>query len=524
MTQQSYRWPPVIAAVCCVLAVATGRDGLAQYEIAFSTYAGGKRWEHARDVCTDQAGNVYVVGGTASSDFPTTPGAFDRTFDDTGRRLGDAGPCDAFVMKFSPEGRLVWSTLLGGPNYDRAYAVEVDKWGNVYVAGRAGPGFPVTTDSFQPTFAGSRYNAFYGDQNGFVAKLSPDGRRLLWASYVGVGELCRDLAIDAAGNVYLPMGWNAHSHRVPLPAWMRTALAHAYQPNPAGDIDCGIVKVRADGKAVCWATWIGGSGKETQEAAIRVDCRGRPVILLNTRSDDIPTTLDVTSGERGDEDAYVAMFSADGSRMLWSVRLGGPGDDWALGTHNLAVDRSGNVYVAITAAAGFRAPGLRRIGPCGGATDIAVVRLSDGGSVLGSVLVGGSRSDSVDGITVDPAGNVFVTGATASPDFPTTGGAAQRTPAGGQDALAIVLTPDLQAPRYMTLLGGSSDDRGRSACHGPQGRLYLVGATTSVDWPVKRPFQARFAGTNDPRWANGDCVLVCLRPTVADRKSVIQRD
>lgn len=509
MLHPASRYREMVVALCFALALLVD-CGLGQYEIVFSTYAGGRQWEHARDVCTDAEGNIYVVGGTASADFPTTPGTFDRTFNGGGRELGDAGPCDAFVMKFSPDGRLIWSTLVGGPNYDRAYAVEVDRWGNVYVAGRAGPGFPVTADSFQPDYAGSPRTGFYGAQNGFVAKLSPDGRQLLWASYVGVGELCRDLALDASGNVYLPLGWGPNSSRATPPAWMHTAFRSAYQPTPAGGVDCGIVKVRSDGKAVLWATWLGGSGKESQEASIRVDRAGRPVILLNTRSDDIATTLDASSRDSGDEDAYVAMLSADGARLLWAVRLGGPGHDWALGTHNLALDSEGNAYVTITAAPGF--PHQGQIGPCGGPTDIAVVKLSRSGRLLGSVCIGGSRADSADGIAVDSMGNVFFTGGTNSPDFPVTVGALQQTFAGKRDALAVVLSADFRTLRYATFLGTASDDRGRSACLGPDGRLCLVGATTGSDWPVKRPFQAKFAGTSDPRWANGDCVIVCLRP------------
>ena len=67
------------------------------YELAFSTYFGGGTWEHARDICTDHDGNIYVVGGTSSRDFPTTPGAYDRTFHAGGKQIGDAGLCDGFV-------------------------------------------------------------------------------------------------------------------------------------------------------------------------------------------------------------------------------------------------------------------------------------------------------------------------------------------------------------------------------------------------------------------------------------------
>ena len=166
----------LILLVLCTVGRAAEKAG---YELAFSTYVGGERWEHARDICTDSDGNIYVVGGTASCDFPTSPGAYDRTFDVAGKQIGPAGLCDAFVMKFSPDGKLIWSTLLGGPNYDRAYAVEIDRKGDVYVAGRAGQGFPVSEGAFQKEYGGSRYNGFYGSENGFVAKLSPDGNKLM---------------------------------------------------------------------------------------------------------------------------------------------------------------------------------------------------------------------------------------------------------------------------------------------------------------------------------------------------------
>jgi hypothetical protein len=86
--------------------------------LVFSTYIGGSRQDSIRDVATDREGNIYITGGTESSDFPTTPGAYDTTFN---------GWHNVFVTKFHPEGNLLWSTFLGGPNYDRAYAIEVDR-------------------------------------------------------------------------------------------------------------------------------------------------------------------------------------------------------------------------------------------------------------------------------------------------------------------------------------------------------------------------------------------------------------
>jgi hypothetical protein len=98
---------PLTETVCAVCLIWTVLSSVAHaadeggYELAFSTYVGGESWEHARGICTDREGNIYVVGGTASRHFPTTPRAYDRTFHADGKQIGAAGLCDAFLMKFS---------------------------------------------------------------------------------------------------------------------------------------------------------------------------------------------------------------------------------------------------------------------------------------------------------------------------------------------------------------------------------------------------------------------------------------
>ncbi len=499
---------------CSTMPVTVLRSADEEYGVAFSTYVGGSNWEHARDVFADRDGNVYMVGGTASRDYPTTPGAYDQEFNDGGKQLGAAGQCDAFVSKFDPAGRLIWSTLLGGPNYDRAYAVEVDAMGFVYVAGRAGPGFPVTDGAFQTKYGGSRYNGFYGSQNSFAAKLSPDGRRLIWSSFVGVGELCRDLAIDGDGNVYLPLGWNTRSADVQAPEWFTHAFENAFQKKPAGNLDCGVIKIDGDGSRVVWATWLGGSSKDTQEASIRIDTRNRVYIVFNTTSKNVPTTPGACARKHnGGDDGFVAAISADGSRLVYGTYLGGSGVDWAVSTHTLAIDADGNAYVSVcTKSADFpTTPGAfdrKRDGP----TDIAIVKLSPTGALLQSTFVGGNGSEGADGIYVDPRGNVFFVGQTDSDDFPVTSNACQGEYAGGKDAVIVRLSADFSHILYSTYMGGESFDTGRSAYLGADGNLYLTGAANGPGWPVRNAYQAEFAGGGGPRWGNGDCILTRFKP------------
>ena len=501
--------------LCLAMSAAALGANNEQYDIVFSTYIGGGNWEHARDVFADRQGNIYMVGGTASTDYPTTPGAYDQDFNGGGKQIGAAGQCDAFVTKFDPEGKLIWSTLLGGPNYDRAYAVEVDARGYVYVAGRAGPGFPVTEGAFQTDYGGSRYNGFYGSQNGFAAKLSPDGERLIWSSFVGVGELCRDLAIDADGDVYLPLGWNTRSPDVQKPDWFAHAFSGALQKKPAGNLDCGIVKVKGDGSRVLWATWLGGSGKDTQESSIRVDTRNRVYIVFNTNSKDLPTTPGAFARtHNGGDDGYVAAIQADGSGLVYGTYLGGSGVDWAVSTHTLAIDVGGNAYVCVcTKSTDFPTTPGAFDGNRDGPTDIAIVKLSPTGALLRSTLIGGSGSEGADGIYVDRTGKVFFVGQTDSNDFPVTSNACQGKYAGGKDAVIVRLSSDFSRLLYSTYLGGAAFDTGRSAYLGQDGSLYLTGAVNGPGWPVKNAYQSTFAGGGGRRWGNGDCILTRLKPT-----------
>jgi hypothetical protein len=495
---------------CCrviliVMAMASLTFAADSYDLTFSTYFGGSDWEHARDVVVDKSGNIYVVGGTASPDFPTTPGAYSRLLQTGGTQ--EFGPCDIFVVKFAPDGALLWSTLVGGPNYDRAYGVEVDEQGYVYVAGRAGPGFPVK-NAFQPDFDGVD-NGSYGMQNAFVLKLEPDGSDLVWASYVGVSTLCRDIAIDENGDVYIPGGrWN--TSKTPPAEW----FANAYQKEPPGGIaDCGAIKIKSDGSKVLWATWLGGSAQDNSAASIRVGPDGKVYIGGSTFSPDFPTTAgahDRTYG--GQADFFVACLTPDGSDLVYGTYLGGPGNEW-ISTHNLAVDGFGNAYVAVpTSSPNYPVTeGAFQQTFRGGETDWVITKLSPSGALLASTLLGGSDSENPDGIYVGSEGRVFITGETQSADFPLTADAYQSQKNAGTEAVVVMLSSDLKKLLYATYLGGGANDNGRSGCLGADGSLYLTGSSDGAGWPAKNAYQNTFAGGGG-NYGNGDCILAGFSP------------
>lgn len=481
--------PHIIAIFCAILSssVITADD----YRVEFSTYLGGSLWEHARDVVADADGNIYIVGGTKSDNFPTTPGAFQRTHNKTGKKIGSGGYCDAFVCKFSPDGKLIWSTLLGGPNYDRAYAVEVDGSGFVYVSGRSGPGFPTTAGSFQPQFRGTD-NGIYGMQNGFVARLKPDGSQVEWAAHVGVGQLCRDLSIDDKGDVYLALHYTGKG---PLPPdeW----FANAYQKRPAGDVEIGAIKIASDGSAVEWATWFGGSGREVPNCGVRLDADRNVFLNFTTQSADVPTTSDSHDQTyNGGNDAFVAKLSPDGSTLLYGTYFGGTGNEEGNSTHNLAVDSQGNAYLA-SSTDSTDLPvtnGVVQELHAGGQRDAFVAKFSPTGQLDRCTYIGGTGQDGPDGVYAATDGSVFLTGLTDSRDFPVTSNAIQSKLAAPKDALMVVLSPEFDRLQFSTLFGGSSYDDGRSCFLDERGNLYVTGSTNGPGWPTTNAWQNEFAG------------------------------
>jgi hypothetical protein len=500
------------------------------YDPAFSTYIGGTRSDWIRDVCVDNQGNIIAVGGTQSPDFPTTPGAYCRTFHLGGRSLGSGGPCDVFVMKFSPDGQLLWSTLLGGPNYDRAYGVEADSQGYIYVAGRAGEEFPVTPGAFQTTFidtVGTNLG-LYGKQNGFVAKLAPDGSQLIWASYVGSGQLCRDIAIDDQNDIYVPSGWNGVGQAPPA-AW----FANGYQKAPRGggnptgaDGDTCVLKIKSDGSQILWGTWLCGSGRDKIAAMVRVDPNGYVYYAGWTNSADMPTPGNGrhTYGG-GPNDFYVARLTPDGSDLVYGTYLGGSGDD-EVDTHELAVDAQGNAYVGVwTNSTNYpTTPGVFQPKYGGGSNDEGVTKIAPDGALLASTYLGGSGSENIEGMSVDDAGNVYLTGTTHSPDFPTAGIPYQPSygsPSGNYDgnAFLVVIAADFQSLVYATFVGQKSSITGQNAYGGihasflaSDGSWVVGGSWCSAGWPIQNAGQGYVGGVS-PDYA--DAVLARFVPLSA---------
>ncbi|MEO8295319.1 MAG: SBBP repeat-containing protein [Gemmatimonadota bacterium] len=458
-------------------------------QLAFSSYIGGSQQDQVRDIATDLQGNIYVAGGTMSPDFPVTPGALDRTFN---------GTYDAYVAKLTPNGTLLWATFLGGPNYDRIYAIEVDALGFIYVAGRAGAGFPVTPGAFQTNFEGSPDDPPYGPQDGFVCKLAPDAAAIVFCSYFGTTDMriVRDIAVDAQGGIYL--GSSSDSGSFPA-SW----FVNGAQPNRAGGLDGVVAKISPDGSQVLWATYIGGSADEAEEASIKVNAQGEAYVLYTSGSIDAPTPNGFSHTLHGPRDVYLVKLSRNGDQLLFGTFLGGSSGEH-VETHELILDSQSNPVIATgtnspdfpTTPGAFQ-PGLGGIGGVGFGQgtnyggDIFVAKISaDGSQLLAATYVGGPEGEGAEGIGIDAQDNVYVSGVTYSPNLAFLSGGYQPQIGGDADLIILKLTPDLKTLLYGTYLGGTDQDYGRTAIATPGGDFIVGGNILSTDWPVLAPFQS----------------------------------
>jgi hypothetical protein len=510
--------------------------------LAYSTYVGGSSGESGQGIALDATGSAYITGGTASTDFPTTPGAFDTTWNGTsdvfvtkldpggaalaystylGGTFGAGGAStsgfgisvdtdgntyvtgstasinfpttaggldtnlngstDVFVTKLNASGaELIYSTYLGGSGDDIGNAIAVDVAGSAYVTGyifffgaSSSADFPATAGAFGPSWNGGYYDAF-------VAKLNPNGGALEYATYLGGSglDVGQDIAVDAAGNAYV-IGYTDAFADFPT-------TAGAFDTSQNGGLDAFVTKLNRSGAALEYSTYLGGAINDYGEG-IAVDFAGNVYVTGFTSSADFPTTAGAFDTSwpavSYDFDAFVTKLDRSGAGLVYSTYLGGSAADYGSA---ITVDIFGSAYVTgYTGSANFPTTAGAFDTSWNGLYDIFAVQIDRAGGALAySTYLGGSGNDWGYGLGVDASGGVYLTGRTSSPEFPTTVGAFDTSWNGSYDAFVTSLAPGGAALGYSTYLGGGEADEGQRIAVDRRGGVYVVGTTSSPDFPT----------------------------------------
>jgi hypothetical protein len=411
----------------------------------YSVYVGGSSGtgsDNGFGIAVDGSGNAFVAGGTSSTNFPVTTGAFQTKLNGT--------KTNAFVFKLSPSGTILYSTYLGGTGADNIFgiALATDSSGDVFVGGRAtSTDFPITASHVQGYLTGAV-------SSGFVAKLSPGGNGtsdLVYSTYLGGSTTTGDfdgvnaVAVDAADNVYVTGQTFSLTYPFTLGAFQT-----ACNSCTGGNDNAFLTQINVTKNTILYSTYLGGSGSD-EGNGIAVDPQGSVYITGATTSSDFPHG---TAPFGGVTDAFVTKLTPAGtgaSDLVYSIFVGGSGLDAGAG---IALDGFNNAYITGQTASTSNFPTVNptqsKFG--GGVADAFVSEVGASGTLVFSTYLGGSGLDdsgNLGAIAVDSAGaNIYVTGNTIATSgtpnnfptqapFPYAGGNAD---AGGTNAFVVKYT------------------------------------------------------------------------------------
>lgn len=385
--------------------------------LEYATFLGGNGREGSQSIGVDGSGRAYVAGWSDSTDFPTTAGAFDRSY--------NGGGNDTFVVRLNATGSaLDYATYLGGADWDKAVAVAVDSNNRAYVAGYGySTDYPTTPGAFDQTANGGR--------DGFVTRLNAAGSALEYSSYYGGsgGDWIHALAVDS--NSRLVVAGYTDSSNLPV-------TAGAFDTIYGGQTDGYVARFNSAGSGLDYASFIGGSAYDAA-FAVAVDASSQVHVAGETDSSNFPTTpgaFDRSLG--GVPDAFVVKLNASGSNLVYGTYLGGAASDLGIG---IAIGDSGQALLTgYTGSSDFPTTpdGFDR--SINGGTDAFVVVLNSAGSALNyASFLGGGNDDAGYGVASAAANAVIVVGGARSSDFPTTPGAYDRSHNGNEDVFVAKL-------------------------------------------------------------------------------------
>ncbi|HSU55938.1 MAG TPA: SBBP repeat-containing protein [Candidatus Dormibacteraeota bacterium] len=504
--------------------------------LSYSSYFGGNSSDLALAVKVDTNGFVYVAGQTISTKFPfpLPPGGFSQGFQG-GRVNGDG-----FVAKFdNTASNLLYFTYLGGSKSDAALDLAVDAAGHAFVTGFTdSPDFPVTNAVF-PTIGGGRSPTFESfATDAFVSELNETGSGFVYSTYLGgtLADRGIGIAVDPIGNTYVT-GFTFSSN---FPVTVSTAL----QTRIAGSNDVFVAKFATNGSALLYSTYLGGTNLD-EGTGIAADAAGLAYITGYTASTNFPVTSKALQtnintqilparfykGKKVPLDAFVTVIDTavlaapnqaptNGASLRYSTYLGGTNNDTGF---RLALDANSNIYVTGRATPpDFPNASLLslRNGTNKSNADAFLTKLafaSDSASMAYSVLFGGSTNDVGWDVAVDSAGNAFVVGITISRNFPTNNGSGflRNTNTGHADVFVTAFNTNASALLYSGYIGGKQNDYGYGIAVDALGNAFVVGQTSSKDFPFVGGIQSTRYGTNDAFLAKISMQTVTITPSLA---------
>ena len=288
------------------------------------------------------------------------------------------------------------------------------------------------------------------------------------------GNFPQGIAVDSVGNTYIAGYTDASDFPV----------LNAFQASQHGSRDGFISKMNAAGSGLVFSTYLGGSSQDQLNAIALDKNTNSPWITGSTLSSDFPTMGAYQSSLMAIENAVVVKLNANGT-LAYSTFLGATA--FKTVGNSIAVDSSGNAYVAGSTFAGFvTTSGVVQPTANNGEKAFAT-KFSSSGAVTYSTFIGGDQTDLGMGIAADSSGNAYITGQSFDVGFTNApSGGAQTTDRGNGDAFVVKLNPTGSAILYFTFLGGTGADQGNAITldRATPPNAYIGGSTSSTDLTI----------------------------------------
>ncbi|TFG05717.1 hypothetical protein EU538_11165, partial [Candidatus Thorarchaeota archaeon] len=479
--------------------------------LVYSTFVGGNHDDDGYAIAVED-GYAFVTGITTSTDFPVL-NAYDSTHN---------GYEDCFVTKLATDGQsLVYSTYLGGGSLDYGFSIAVED-GYAFVTGETrSTDFPVV-NAYDSTLD--------GDGGCFVTKVAPDGRFLVYSTFLGGSSADVGYGIAVEDGIAFVTGYTSSAD---------FPVANAYDSTLGGGSDCFVsilVDQDTDSDGITdweedllygtypysfdsdndnyhdgyeieygtdpldpdhypdmhfdlqYSSYLGGSADDLGQSVVVEG--GYVYVAGKTYSSGFPTVSALDSTFNGISDAFIVKLSFDCRTLVYSTFIGGGSTDSAM---DLVVE-SGCVYLTGSTTSSDFPTAYAYDSSYNGLYDCFVAKLAaDGQSLNFSTFIGGWDNDYGRGIAIDE-GCAYVTGYTQSDDFPIAN-AYDSTLGGDRDCFVVKLTADGQYLSYSTYLGGSSEEYSYGVAVA-LGAAYVTGRTYSSDFPTVNAYDA----THDGNW------------------------
>lgn len=473
--------------------------------LLYSTYVGGVHDDEALDIALDKAGNSYIVGFSASQNFPISANAYQTTRKNIGTYVRNV-----VVAKFSPSGALLYSTFIGGSVNDYGYSIALDSNNDAFVTG-------YTNSSDYPTTANPIQSALSpGGKTAFLSELSPNGTTLKYSTYYGptaAGGISRGYQVisDSKNNIYLG-GYSGPGLPTTTGVY-KTTLAASGGNN-------GFVAIfnftQSSASPLMAATYFGTDTPQTNNVftgnkivGIALDANGNVWFTGQAYTNNLPTTVNaqqstVSALSAGCNSGAVPLNSAANYGELSSNLQNLPYSSYLSGQTEaaseaacsefgwkLSFDSSGNLYVlGVTASDKFPVTKGALLttfpGSGSGAWVTFLVKFSSNGmKMLWGTYLGGSPGLTFPAkVVMDAAGNPWVAGSTQASNFPIAGTPYQPTLAGQQNGFITEMNPNGAQALYSTYFGGNSTDSLNAFALDAGNNIYVAGATNSNNFPV----------------------------------------